>query len=249
MAVPKLSKMVADCERKYARVARFVHTHRQTLLDAFARALRPGLEGGEPTPDAAVLVDGFFGRLRKALAELLDAEERHLDELAGDGICRAERDQAAQELRALLFDLRSLFRANFGNKKTDEAGFPRRLRPEPHALLQQAMVLLERLHDQGLDLSAARFASSEAPRTKAIRVLEPATQRLRRAVDLAAYERCKAGVTRAAKLEAMKRFGIAHRATVDVFKAVCRFAGRRDLMRLLGQPARRRSKKPGSAPG
>jgi hypothetical protein len=248
MAIPKLSKMVADCERKYARVAAFVNVHRQTLLDAFGQAIRPGLEHGEPAFDPAAWLDGFFRRLRQSFAELLDAEERHLDELAGDAHHRDERNEAAADLRTRLIDLRNLFRANFGKEKTEEAGFPRRLRPEPLTLLRQVGRILRRLFDEGFDLPAARFASEQASRSKAVEVLVPAARRLRRAVDLAAHEQCKARVTRAAKNEAMKRFGVAHRATVDLLDGICRFAGRSDLMPLLREPSPRRSEKPGSAP-
>jgi hypothetical protein len=244
MAVPQLSKMVTDCQRQYAFVARFVQTHRQTLLDAFGKVFRP-LEAGETAPDVTVLVDGPLRRLRETLDDLFGAERRHLDEIADHGVYRAERDQVALELYRLLFDLRNLFRANFGKKKTEEAGFARRLRPEPLAMLLQVDRILTRLHDGGFELPPARFA--RATRKKAIKVLEPAARQLRRAVDLAAHQECKAQVTRAAKLKAMKRFGNAYRANVDLFKAVCRFAGRRDLTRRLRRPARR-SEKPGSAP-
>ena len=245
MAVPKVSKMVTACQSKLARLESFVLTHRQTLVDALAKAFQQDLDEGRTAIGLVGVIDGLLARLRRIVQELLDAETNHLGELADDGQYRDERDQAAAALREMLFDLRDLFRASFGKRKAQEAGFERRIMQHPLALLRQAKHVLDRLRDRGLELPPARFASCGVSRAKVIEVLEPAARRLRLAIDHVGRETAQAQETLAAKQQAMASFGDTCAALVKVLEAACRLAGRRDL--LLKQCRPYRSARPGSA--
>lgn len=247
MAVPKVSKMVTECQRKLVRLESFVRTHRQTLADALGKVFQQDLDEGRTATGLMGAIDGLLTRLRRVVQELLDAEEHHLAELADDGRHRDERNQAAKALRALLFDLRDLFRVSFGKRKAEEAGFERRIMQHPLALLRQAQRILGRLRDRVLELPRTRFAARGVSRAEVIEVLETAARRLRSAVDHVGRETTQAQETLAAKRQAMASFGDTCSALVKVLEAACRLAGRRDLSRQLKRCRPYRSAKPGSA--
>lgn len=246
MALPKVSKMVKKCQEKYDAVARFVHAHRQMLVDALEKAVQPDPKEDETAPEPSMFVDGFLRRLGTLLAEIVNAERRYISMLAALAAGRAERDHATRELRALLFELRDLFRASYGQTVTDAVGFARRIREELPALLRLAQRILDQLHRRDLVLPSARFATSKAPRTIAIEALESMMRRLLIAVDRVAIQRQLVRTAREAKLEAIHDFSTSYRSYADWLKAVCRFGGRRDLVHRLQLVSSRRTRSSGS---
>jgi len=199
MAVPQVSKMITDRQRQCEFADRFVVNHHDALVAALDRVFRQDLEEGHPETGALPYVDSLVRRLRRAFADLVAAEERHLAELADDGVYRDRRDESARALRDVLFDFRRMFRSAFGDRKAEEAGFERRIAQHPLALLRQTGRIVKKLRDPAFELSASRYEGVAVAREKVAEHLETPARQLRRAVDDLTNEQTKAHGTKVAK--------------------------------------------------
>lgn len=241
MAVPRISKMITDRQRKCEFVDWFVVNHRKALVEALADLFQKDLEEGEALPDVDLFLDGLVRRLRRALRELVEAEQAHLGEIADDGIHRDRRDQAAQELRDVVFNWRPVIRAVFGERKAEEAGFERRIADHPLALLRQTERLLSRFKDPGFELDATRFDGVAVTREKVVEQLESPARKLRQAIDGLTSEQTKAHGTKVAKDQAMAHFDHVYRAFVSLFEPAFRLIGELELAERLTLKLPRRS--------
>ena len=112
--------ITADRQRQCEFVDWFVVKHREVLVEALTQLFQRDAGEGQPVPDVVVFIDALILRLRRAFAELKEAEERHLTELANDGVNRDRRDDSAQTLRDVMTDWRTLFRITHGDRKAAE---------------------------------------------------------------------------------------------------------------------------------
>lgn len=241
MAIPRVSKMITDRQRKCEFVDWFVVNHRPALVKALAQLFQQDLEEGQPLPNVDLFLDGLVRRLRRALRELVEAEQTHLAEIADDGIHRDRRDEAARDLRDVVFNWRPVIRAVFGERKAEEAGFERRIADHPLALLRQTERLLARFRDPEFELDATRFDGVAVTRERIVEQLESPARQLRQAIDDVTSEQTKAHGTKVAKDQAMTHFDHVYRAFVNLFDPAFRLIGEDELAERLTLKLSRRS--------
>lgn len=244
MAVPQVSKMITDRQRQCEFAEEFVLYHRPALVEAIDLLAQQDLEEGQPVPDVAGVADWLSRRLRRTFTGLTEAERRHLDEIANDAQYRERRDLAVNDLSAMLFDLRAIFRGAFGNAKAQEAGFERRIAQRPLALIRQTRRILGKLRDPGYELPPSRHTAVAVTRESVVESLEPPAQELRDAVTRVTREQTKVQGTQVAKDAAMADFDETYLLFVRILVAVFRLAGQRELAARLELSVRRRAQTP-----
>jgi len=244
MAVPQVSKMITDRQRQCEFVDQFVVTHQPAVVEALVQLFTLDVEEGQASPDVVGFVNALVLRLRRAFADLVDTELRHLEELANDGVFRDLRDRAAQALREVLSDWRTLFRVAFGERKAEEVGFERRIAQQPLALLRQARRILTKLGDVAFELPAPRIDGVVVTREKAIEHLEEPVRQLRQAMDDLTRELSRAHGTQVAKDRALAYFDEVYGLFVRLLQSTFRLAEKPDLAERLPLRLSRRSGSP-----
>jgi hypothetical protein len=237
--------MVTFRQRRCELVDAFVATYRREVADALELLLAGEDGDAESLPRGmlAVVLERLLGRMRRALADLLRAEKRHLDEVGNDAVPRRRRDRAAAETRRVLFDLRQLYRAAYGELRAQEAGFERRIANDPVALARQA----GRVYGQ---LSQAAEASREgtvAPQYAGLgpsiedlaKILEAPLSELRAALVEVDRERARVQGTKVAKDRALTSFDQTYRLIVRMLVSAFRLAGQEELAARLPTSVRR----------
>ena len=239
MAVPKASKMITDRQRQCEFVDWFVVNHREALVTALVLLFQQDLEEGEPAPDVMVFLSSLVRRLRRAFRELVETEQRHLGEIANDGIYRDRRDETVPAVREVVLFWRHAFRTAYGARKTEETGFERRISDQPLTLLRQSERILSNAKDPAFELVPAE--GTQADREVLIRQLEPLVQQLRQFMDALTSELTKAHGTKVAKDQAMGHFDQVYRIFVNLVQPAFRLAGYHELAERLTLKVARRS--------
>lgn len=242
MAVPRISKMVTDRQRQCEYVDWFVVKHREVLVEALVQLFQRDAGEGQPVPDVVVFIDALILRLRQAFAELKEAEESQLTDLAIDGIHRDQRDAFAKALRDVMTQWRDLFRINFGFRKAAAAGFESRMATHPLALLRQSDRILTQLHDPEFVLPPPA-EGVEVTRETAIAKLEAAAKDLRQTMNDLTGGVTKSEGTKVAKDEAMEHFDEVYRLFVNLLRSAFRLVGKYELAKRLTLKIARRSRK------
>lgn len=233
MAIPRVSKMVTHRQRLCEFVERFVQVHREEVAEALALYLHQigDPAGQDPgTPDVKAFLDRLRGRLKEALRQLLQAEQRHLDELADDAEPRKRKERTTAELSQDVFQLRDLFRGAYGRSTAEEViGFERRIAYDPAALARQSERVAARLRDPGLSLPPPRFEWLEISVEGAAATLEGKLERLRAATVDVTRNRSRAKGSKLVKDQAINGFDKAYRPIVKLLRAAFRLAGKPEL--------------------
>jgi hypothetical protein len=233
--------MVTDRQRQCEFVDWFVVKHREVLVGALVQLFQRDAGEGQPVPDVVVFVDALVLRLRRAFAELKDAEERHNTELANDGVNRERRDVSEQSLRDVMTDWRSLFRVTHGLRKAAEVGFERRIASHPLAMLRQADRILTQLKDPELVHPATEGVAVTHETT--IAKLDATSKALRQAMDDLTGGLTKTAGALVAKDAAMEHFDEVYRLFVNLLRSAFRLAGKHELANRLTLRLSRRSRR------
>ena len=242
MALPRVSKMVTDRQRRCEYVKWFVETYRREVTEALDLFLDPAEDSGLPNTSPSVLavhLGRLLGRLDRALEELIEAEKVHLDEVGNDAAPRQRRDAAAQAVREVLFDLRRLYRGAYGLEAAEELGFERRIAPDPLALLRQAQRLQKNLAGE---LPPPRYEGITVPGGPALAALVTPVADLRTALDEVNRQRGKCQGTKLTKDKAMALFDETYLQIVRMLVPSFRLAGKEKLAAQIPLSLRRRAR-------
>lgn len=240
MAVPKVSKMVTDRQRRYEVVVELVRTHREELAEALGLSFQNALDpSGSGIPD---YLDLLMARLRRTFDELVEAETRHLDELANDAVLRKRRDGLATALRQALFAMRQVIRGAFGGDIAQVLGFERRIADDPRPLIRQGRRIEDKLRDVAVVLPPSRVPGISVDREPMAAALGALIEELREAVDHVTRDASKAQGTKVTKDLAMKAFDKTYPQVAQSLAGVFRLAGRTELAARIPRVRRRPSK-------
>ncbi len=242
MAIAKVLRTITKPQKLCEFVEQFVTTYRELLAEAMTAFFKQDLEEGQEPPDALAFVDGLLRRLRGAYQELLEAEEKHLNERANDGTFRKLRDDAVTALREVTLDMRRIFRVAYGEEKTEEFGFERGIDPQPLPLLRQTQRILGNLRDPDMPLPEPRYPNiGEAERESVVGHLEPLYHKLREAMNNLTHEEAKAQGTQVDKDQALAGFNRTYSLFVNILESAFELAGHRELAGRLRRTLPRRS--------
>ncbi len=208
------SVLVARALRNADDVLSAARTHRADVLEAAAIAWSVSAEVLSPTYDAAVAA------LDLAARGLQTAEANRVEELADDDAPRQARDEAEQNLRAVMLRVGSFLQLAFPDH-TDL--HPGALSPMGAQLLLDAKNLVQRLNNTErtapLDLTGSTVST-----THLAGMLEAAADRYRAAVAAVADEAQELAAALGARDSAMVRFRSAYRSTGLVLEGYFRAA-------------------------
>ena len=107
-----VSKLVADREAIARTVTSSADKHGAEIVPDLTNALWP--DGVPQTLAPKDLVAALANHLKKATSALVEADLALAAEVADDPVARADRDEAAGELRSTFIDYRGLIRATYG---------------------------------------------------------------------------------------------------------------------------------------
>lgn len=150
------SKAVVDRQRAARTVASAAYTYSADAATRVKETLSRYAKPGEQVPDIQLLLR-LVGRMIASENEALTrADAAHEVELADDTEPRQQRDDAAENIRRIVSDLRTAIETTYG-----AAGLPRlhlgdAIPQDPSALAMFARTVLVDLRDEAVKLPAAR---------------------------------------------------------------------------------------------
>ena len=185
--------------------------------------------------------------LERRRDDVIAADEDHLDEQANDIEPTLELREAGAEVNAQLVFTRRMLTGFYGVELADKilaTDGPAAGPDQPQLLWRQGKQTAERLRTTPFDEPKRTSSSFQFNPVALADELEPAVQRLERALAAVDLERRKIEATVNRKAEAIAAFDSAFRITVRFTVAVCLLAGKPNLARrlrasLLDPPRRR----------
>lgn len=204
-------------------------------------------------------VDFDFAALQRALARmvtasrdrLVDADKTHINELAGDGAARRERDRRVKAVRDKLIEIRGILGGLFGAERTRAiVAVDGATAEQPELLWRQAEHTVSRLRDPELRLPAATTRAVHLDPAQFADELEPDVKALRLAIDAVAIDVQEAALTVEVKKVAMAEHDRLMSACGRILSGLYLLADRPDLARQVRvtPPRVRTAKKAGETP-
>lgn len=110
-----LSKVVTNYVKSARDLAAALRAHRIDVTQTMRTALSPYLIKDESVPDAGFLLELFARRIDRATEELEAADKAHTDEQSDDAEPRRRRDEASEELRSALLEVKRILQTLYGD--------------------------------------------------------------------------------------------------------------------------------------
>ncbi len=213
------------------------------VTPALGERLSAFLKPGEAAFDFHLLQAVLERMVAASLHTLIDADKAHLDETAGDGTSRHQRDGAVWALRRKLVEIRGIVKGLFGAKHAAEiVAIDGRTAMQPDLLWRQGEHTLDRLRAPELQLPEATTKAVGFDRSQLGDELEPLVTALRQTTDTVELDRQQAATTLATKKAAMAEHDALMGACGRTLTGLHQLAGRSDLARRIRvTPPRKKS--------
>lgn len=242
--IPQISTMVTFRQRRCELVDAFVTGYRSDVTEALDLLLSSESGGEVPTTGAwPLLIDPLMRRLKEALAEMIEAERQHLNEVGGDALTRHRRDQAIVELKQFLFDLRDIYRGLYGKLQVQQMGFEKRIAKHPLPLLRQSQRIANHHLEVARQPAAPRYLGLGIDQQRALEHLEGRIRELREAMDQVNDDLARVQKTKVGKDRAIKAFDGTYRLIVRMLISAFRLSDQPELAAKLPISLRRPTKK------
>lgn len=229
MALTDVSRMVTARQRLCEFVEWFVRVSLETLTEALTDAFQADVEEGQTVPDVLGLIEGLVRRLRRSLTWLIETEMELLASLKEEDFFRTMRDDVTQEARNRFMQARDICRTAFGERKTREVGFPRRVSEDQLALMRQIMLVIRTLTRETFDLGESKIPSMNVTKQTLLEHFQPPAENLRQAMDGLVRQRSLTQSRQGLKNQAQDDFDVTYDLFVDIVESTYRMAGKNDL--------------------
>lgn len=223
------SKAVVDRQRAARTVASAAYTYSADAAARVKETLVRYAKPGEQVPDLQLLLR-LVGRMIASENEaLVRADAAHEVELADDNEPRQQRDEAAENLRRMLTDLRTAVETTYGT-----AGLPRlqlidNVPNDPALLASFARTVLTHLRDESVKLPPPRRRGLSLDREAFAEEIATELPALEKALSAVAREAREAEVTLRAKRLTMDANDRAFTRGAGLLSAVFALAGLDEL--------------------
>jgi hypothetical protein len=152
------SQGALDRQRIADKIVAAIRMHAHQVGPRLQEVFAPAVAEGEPVPDFVVFQEQLARYLEMQIAQMVEAEDVHLDELADDLAPRRRRDEAAQACRDSLIALRNTLSGAFGADFGDSLlGVEGRTPEDPLALFRLGRRALDRLTGDSLEIPPRRL--------------------------------------------------------------------------------------------
>jgi len=233
------SKQITDKAKSARAVASAADTHAAHAASALDPMLAPFLKRGEKMPDVALLCSLVARRITAKAHVMMEADQAHETELGDDKAPREQRDRAAEELGAIIADLRDALLVTYGPAPVHRFGLDGKLPTDPSVMAALGSSVLARIESGEVKLEAPRRKKGLAIDLGAfaheIRTHLPTLQK---ALADVAREEKEANATLHAKQAAVAEHDDAFTTGADFLSATFAMAGLHDLARKV-RPSRR----------
>jgi hypothetical protein len=145
-----LSKIVTTYVKSARDLSAALRAHRQAVAQKMESFLAPVLAKGESVPDAGLLLDLFARRVDRVADELEAADKTHTDELSDDAEPRRRRDEATEELRVVLLEVKRTLQTLFGDDAPAAFKLPAELPQDPASMRRTAADVADALEKKAL---------------------------------------------------------------------------------------------------
>ena len=197
------SKQVLDREKSTRDLLAAADTHAADIAAAIDRDLSPYLQKGEAMPDLGLFVRLVGRKLKKDVERLLDADRAHEVELSDDAAPREARDEATEQVRSVLVDLRDSVTTAYGLAGLKKLSLVEPIPVDPSAVASKARSVADDLRDEAIKLPKPRRPSLKVDRKGFAAEIAADLPALAKALEHVAREEREAKVTLAAKSSAM----------------------------------------------
>jgi hypothetical protein len=161
LALP-LAITVTDREKASRAVIAAATSHADAIVSAVSAGISPYLKKSEPLPDIAALAGLLARRLKAEIDALVEADRAHEAELSDDAAHREARDDAAENVRTALVDLRDAVSTAYGAQGLLALGLAEAIPVDPSAIASRAKTVRKNLLDDSIKLPKPRNATSLA---------------------------------------------------------------------------------------
>lgn len=193
------SKAVVDRQRAARTVASTAYTYSADAAARVKETLSRYAKPGEQVPDIQLLLR-LVGRMIASENEALSrADTAHESELADDNEPRKQRDDAADNIRRILSDLRTAIETTHGAVALPRLHLNDNIPTDPSALAMLARTVLVHLRDESVKLPAPRRRGLSLDRSAFAEELAAELPVLDKALAAVAREAREAEVTLRAK--------------------------------------------------
>lgn len=234
------SKLVTDREKLTRALIAAATTHRDDIAAGVAATLSPYLGKGERLPDVALLMDLIARWQNTAIERLLDADRAHELELGDDAQPRMDRDEAAEQLRQVLIDLRGAVEPLYGTSGLKKLAIDGPVPTDPSVVATFTENVMVALGDTSIELGTPRRRGITIDRAGFAAELGELLPRLRTALADVAREAREAETTQSAKNAAMLESDRATSRGSSWLLVTAVLGGREDLGVRLRPPQPRR---------
>jgi hypothetical protein len=223
--------------------------HAGAVSPVITERLAPFLPEAATMPDFELVLQLIGSLLGWSSDRLMTLDKAQIDELANDVEARLARDDAAAEVREILVMGRQTSLGLFGPPRTVQI-FPIRgaTAEQPDVLWRQAEHTLSRLRDPDFVLPVRTTGSIQFDPAEYAAELEPATTRLRDALEAVKLNQRQAEWTVGLKSEGMEEHDQVFRGCTRILSGFFVLGGRRDLAERVRPSVRRRRQPEETAP-
>lgn len=216
------SKQVTDRVKSSKSVQAAIAVHADPIAEKMKQDFGVAL-----ADSCRTLLVGLGHKLEGATAAMVAADDANLAELGDGAPLRLARDHAAEELRAVLVDVRQYATFVFGPTAAGSLGFHGETPADPEALLGSAQFVLDHLPDWKAPPS--RYPAAHFDKHAWLDKLRAPTGALREAIAAVAKEDRQTQATVVAKHKAMADYDRVFSLVANLTSALLAAAGEREL--------------------
>ena len=230
----KISKTTSDQLKFSDAVEHATAQHGERIAEKASNLVWPD---STPPFSFVLIVRALLSLLRLAAKALRKADAAYMDELADDDPVRAERDEAARDLRVLLGNVRNTVIAAFGEAYARKVGLMGRLQDRPDMLKRRSRGIVRRMRREPLPTLLLDGVTVDIP-ILATR-LEEHTNRLAAALTAVGIEKAEADAAFVAREQAAAHWQRVTRLVANFMIGLAEVAGEMELARRIRPTVRR----------
>lgn len=221
------SKAVTDRQKNARTILAAAATYGSDLTDGLTKLLAPQLERGEKLPDLALFVKLLERTLGSVTTELVAADAAHEAELRDDLAPRQARDEAADQLRSELIELRETVQGLYGRPGLQALALLGETPRDSVELGRFAEDVLKALPKAALPPSRVKGAKLDLKEVSG--ALLPHVEALQSHLNTVAQEEKEAQVTLTRRNAAQQSFDQRFSAVATLLSALLAAAGQTEL--------------------
>ncbi len=220
-------------------VSAIAGTQGDEVAEQLIEVLSEDLREGEEMPDIRFFFTLLGRRMARFGTAMVEASERHLDELADDETLRYERDETTSALASDYIAMRDGYRIGYSRKIAAAVGFEKHVATDPVAIELQTDRLLTNLEKPELELPPARYPGIAPRPDGTVALFRPNLKRLKTARAGLNRAHREADSSQMLKNDAVTAHDREFPNLSRCFEVCCVVAGLHDLARRV-RPSQRR---------